>query len=518
MSETLPPTLLVPDGFTVLAVAEANGMVSIAVRSRDRVCRCPGCGVASGRIHANYVRRAMDLPVGGRPVRLEVHARKFACDVPTCGRRIFTERFPPGVLDPWARRTGRVEDIVQHFGLALGGRPGARMGARLMMPVAKDTLLRALRRRRCPPPLPPTVIGIDDRAWRRNQRYGTLICDLERRRTIALLPDREVATSRAWLNGQTQIAVVARDRSGLYAQAIGLALPHAMQVADRWHLLENASQAFGDALRRCMRQIRDVIGAATVDPALLTAAERLQYEGYLRREETNGAVMALAEQGIGIKEIVRRTGHSRKLVRRIVRGERGDVFRVRLSSLEVHLPWLDAQWAAGVRNATELHRRLRALGFEGSLRVVGEWATRRRRADQAANGLARRIPASRTIARLLTIGRDTLSKAETVMVVAIEAGVPRLVEAREVIAAFQSMVRRKALPGLDDWIQRARHSLVSSFASGVSKDRFAVAAAILTPWSNGQTEGQITKLKLVKRQMFGRGKIDLLQARVIAYA
>ena len=115
----------------------------------------------------------------------------------------------------------------------------------------------------------------------------------------------------------------------------------------------------------------------------------------------------------------------------------------------------------------------------------------------------------------MTIGRDTLSKAETVTVAAIEAGVPALVEAREIIAEFHLMIRRKAVAGLTPWIERARASPVASFASGVTKDETAVRAAITLPWSNGQTEGQITRLKLVRRQMYGRGNIDLLQARLI---
>jgi transposase len=153
-------------------------------------------------------------------------------------------------------------------------------------------------------------------------------------------------------------------------------------------------------------------------------------------------------------------------------------------------------------------------GFRGSLRVVAEWATRRRRSERTDTGLTR-APAARTLARLLTVGRDRLSKSETVTVAAVESGVPLLVEAREIVAAFQAMVRKRCLDALEPWLERARSSLVTSFAFGVLKDKTAVAAAITSPWSNGQTEGQITKLKLVKRQMYGRGKLDLLQARVI---
>jgi len=281
--------------------------------------------------------------------------------------------------------------------------------------------------------------------------------------------------------------------------------------------MENASRAFLDAVRKSMRQVRSAIGTATINPGLLTAAERIQYEGYLRREEENTAVLSLAKDGITIKEIVRRTGQSRGLVRRILRGQRSDVFRSRESSLELHVPWLDARWASGEHNGALLWRQLRKQGFQGSLRVVTEWASRRRQADKTDHALTR-TPAARTIARLLTIGRDHLSKSETVMVAAVEAGVPLLVEAREIVATFQAMVRKRLVDTLDPWLARAKSSLVASFANGVLKDRAAVAAAITSPWSNGQTEGQITKLKLVKRQMYGRGKLDLLQARVIGAA
>ena len=230
-----------------------------------------------------------------------------------------------------------------------------------------------------------------------------------------------------------------------------------------------------------MRQVRAAIGAATINPELLTAAERLQYEGYLRREDTNGAILGLAKEGAAIKEIVHRTGYSRGLVRKVVRGQRSDVFRTRESSLEIHLPWLDAQWAAGQRNGAE-------------------WAARRRQAERADVSSLSRAPSARTIARLLTMDRGGLTKSETVTVAAIEAGTPLLVQARDIVATFQAMIRKRSLGDLAPWLEKARSSLVASFANGVIKDQAAVSAAITSPWSNGQTEGQITKLQLVKRR------------------
>lgn len=219
---------------------------------------------------------------------------------------------------------------------------------------------------------PLTVIDVDDWAWRRNQRYGTIICDLERRSPISLLPDRKPVTALPWLSGQPQIAIVALDRGGVYARAAAIALPDAVQVADRWHLMENASGAFLDAVRNSMREICRAVGAMTINPDLLTAAERLQYEGHLHREDINAAIFGLAKEGFAIKEIVGPTCHRRGLVRRVLRGERSDMFRTRETSLEPWLPWLDRQWAADRHNGAALWRSLQTQGFCGSLRVVTE--------------------------------------------------------------------------------------------------------------------------------------------------
>ena len=146
---------------------------------------------------------------------------------------------------------------------------------------------------------------------------------------MTLLPDREVATVRAWLADHPGIKIVSRDRGGGYGEAAAKALPDAIQVADRWHLMENASAAFLDAVRKSMRAIRIAIGTTTITPELLTSAEKLRYESYLRREDTNAAIVTLARDGLSIKQIVRRLGHSRNLVRQTLRGGRADVFRTR---------------------------------------------------------------------------------------------------------------------------------------------------------------------------------------------
>jgi transposase len=507
---------LTPAGLIINGMRAEPGQLRVVAHSAAQRAACPACGRMSGQIHSRYWRQLFDLPAHGRAVRLCVQVHRFRCGNAACPRQIFGERLAAEVAARAARRTARLEGIVHHLGVALGGRPAASLARRLMLPVSKDTLLRVVRRRAAPAGVAAVrVLGIDDFAWKRGQRYGTLLCDLERRWIIDLLPDREAATVEAWFADHPEISVVSRDRGGGYGPAAMNAAPQAVQVADRWHLMENASAALLEAIRRSMRQIRQSLGSGGIDPTLLTCAERLQYEGHIRRQESNEAIRALAAAGAPIKEITRQTGRSRKLVRGVLRGTDGDVFRVRRSALEPYLTELDAAWTAGCRNGAQLWRRLRSNGFRGGLRVVTEWATRRRRSETA--GLARPLtpPPARALSRLMTTQRETLSKKDAVMVASIETCVPALAVARDLVERFQRMIRTHDAPALLPWLKETARSLLASFGKGIQADLAAVTAAITMPWSNGQTEGQITKLKLVKRQMYGRAGIDLLRARLV---
>jgi len=260
-----------------------------------KTAACPCCGIASTSIHSRYQRSLSDLPSAGRAVQIKVKVRRFRCNQPDCQRRVFAERLEPTITVPFARRTARLEGIVHHLGVILGGRPGQSFARRLVIPVSKDTLLRVVRRRTVEPTTTPRVVGIDDWAWKRGHSYGTIICDLERRRIVDILPDREAATVTTWLAARPSIAVIAHDRGAGYIQAATQGRREAIQVADRWHLIENASTAFLGTAKKSMRMIRKAFGAGVVDPALLTAVELRQHDAWLRREDQN----AIAGKGRG---------------------------------------------------------------------------------------------------------------------------------------------------------------------------------------------------------------------------
>ena len=199
MSHRAVPLKLIPSGLIVDRHEIGTAGIIVHAHGASPTSVCPTCGLPSSSIHSRYGRTLGDLPAHGRRLRVRLAARRFRCRNATCERRVFAERFAPDLIQAHARRTSRLDVLTHAIALALGGRPGERLAGRLSMPVSADTLLRLLRRRATPTPSDVRVVGIDDFAWLKGQRYETIICDLERRRTIDLLPDREGGTVADWL-------------------------------------------------------------------------------------------------------------------------------------------------------------------------------------------------------------------------------------------------------------------------------------------------------------------------------
>lgn len=265
---------LLPDASEVvldqLRVVGREQIVMVLRPSRDQSA-CPACHQRSSRIHSWYRRDLKDLPWKGIKVRIELRARRFFCDADDCAQRIFTEQLSK-TASRYARRTSRLSVALEQITLALGESAGARLAEQLGIMASDSTLLRQLRHRAVEKHSSPRVLGIDDWAWRRGHRYGTILCDLERGKVIDLLPDRNAESTERWLRSHPGAEVISRGRASLYAQAATNAAPHAVQVADRWHLLHNMTEALTDALARHHRLLNEVTQAVAHEVDIGTGA------------------------------------------------------------------------------------------------------------------------------------------------------------------------------------------------------------------------------------------------------
>lgn len=508
---------------------------------------CPGCGFACERYHGHYWRSLGDLPCFGRPVVLLVRVRRFRCDNETCPRHTFGEPLPE-IARPRARHTERLRTMHQGIGLALGGSPGARLAAKMAMPVSGTTLLHRIRQVDKTPPAPPRVLGVDDWAWRKGCSYGTILCDLERRRVLDLLPDRTAESLAAWLKQYPSIAIVVRDRAGAYAEGTRQGAPEAIQVADRWHLLCNGSDALRDLLNQHHHNLRQAAqavatapspppaGEAPVAPPVApeapaqTKAQARSQASLQRREARFAEAVRLREQGLSIRAVARALGVERKTVRRWLRAGHAPTWRHADRGRSVLDPFrdhLEVRWSQGCRNAAALWRELRELGFPGQPTVVRQWATRRRRDDPPAGemsvakptpSMTLLPPTPRKAARLLMSPADTLTEEDRRFVTALLDLSAPVAQAVDLAKRFSEMVRTKRADDLDAWIDAAESGGFKGLAGSLRQDRDAVHAALTEPWSTGPVEGHINRLKVIKRTMYGRAGFDLLRSRVLAAA
>jgi transposase len=532
---------LIPPSLAVERVVPSADQITIVTTPRTATAACPGCHQTSARIHAHYQRRLQDLPWQGRPAVLLVRVRRFCCGNPCCPRRTFAEPLGAAAAARSARRTARLAGVQCHLGLALGGEAGARLAGRLAMPVSPDTLLRLVHRAEAPPPPTPRVLAVDDWAWRRGQTYGTILVDLERNRVVDLLPDRETGTLSAWLRRHGGIEVVARDRAGAYADAVRQGAPEAQQVADRWHLFRNLGEALQggvDRHRGAVRQAARAVSEETAAPAEprpppATREERLRADRRDRRRLRYEEMVRLHRLGLPGHAIGRAVGASMPTVYRWLKagGPPTHDKPEQPRNVDPHEAYLARRWGEGCRNGARLWRELRARGYRGGMRTVARWTTTRRRreegtgaADTVRRAAAWPAPSSRRCARMLGTPPGRLEAKERAFVGHLACAAPDLVRAGELAIAFADLLRERR-PDIDSadtalgaWMAAARGTLLDGFARGLERDRAAVVAAIATPWSTSPAEGQITRLKAIKRSMYGRAGFHLLRQRVLMAA
>jgi len=524
----------------------------LEIHMTARQAPCPRCAVVSASLHSHYLRTALDLPWADYAVRLRLRVRRFRCRNAACTQQVFAERLGPGLARS-ARRTSRLTHWLQTLLMQATAQSMARVLPSMAVPLSPRTLLRLMHAVPDPQLAPPTVIGIDDWAWKKGRNYGTICVDLERRRPIDLLPDREPATIAAWLKRHPSITTIARDRGTEYIEGIRQGAPHAVQVADRWHLLKN----LGDALEHFFLQQRPALEAAAqalaaqpltpptqerplptleggATPARGRAAQDQWHDLAATRYYT---IQGMVAQQVSVAAIARTLGISRPTVYRSMRmpepPRRAQIQHTRRSVLDSAKPYLVRRWNAGCRNARQLWQDLHDQGLHVSLRTINRFVAVLRQDSAVRVGsfkpgspahrytsttTQRRPLTARQAMRLLMTDPAERKSWQQEYLRSLEIQAPCVTEAVQLVQDFLIMVRTRDGATLDPWLARAQASTIAplqTFARGLLKDYAAVKAGLTVEWSNGQTEAQIQRLKLLKRQMYGQASFPLLRKRVL---
>ena len=537
-----------PTRFRLEYIVNATNRVTLIVTSIQTTVRCPLCGGASGRVHSRYQRTLADMPWNQIAIRLHLGVRKFFCANALCPRVIFTEPLP-GFAARYARKTLRLNEVFYLIGYALGGEAGARVAEGLGLNTSPDTLLNRVRQAVAVPAQEEETevseLGVDDFAFRKGHRYGTILVDLVRRRVLDLLPDRTADSLAAWLKAHPSVKIVSRDRASAYSEGAKEGAPQARQVADRFHLLKNTSDMLERLLTRHYKHLRETarqVRAApkqtspspappelqTDVPVLSQPSTRVQHDSVFRRERRLSRyeqVRELRRQKLSVRAIARKTGLSRNTLRKWLDT---DGFREqakppqRKSKIAPFTDYLKQRWEDGFQNAALLYEEIKAQGFEGSITLVQRYILPWR---QAARGQPRphreEPPSSRTVTWWLLghVSKDAeLRQKQNAFVEQLAQLCPDVKTAQELALRFTRMVKERHADEFTQWLDAATDSNIAElkgFARCLRQDFAAVEAALSCEVSNGQVEGQVNRLKFIKRQMYGRAGFDLLRARVL---
>lgn len=514
--------------------------------------QCPDCRQLTTAIHSRYTRHVADLSVVGLSLQMHLHVRKFFCHNPECPRKIFVERLTP-FIDVYARRTTRLRHALEQVGLDLGGEGSARLSTKQGMSISHDTLLRCVRAIPETEVKTPRALGVDDWARRKGQTYGTILVDLEAHQPIDLLPDREAETLATWLQNHPGVEVITRDRAGAFAEGAQRGAPNARQVADRFHLLQNlrdAVQRFMDRRQQLLRQVVVPDGATitntsesvehseipsafsskeSVPPVTQTELRRQQSRA--RRHARYSEVQRLGVGGLSVRKIARQLKIGRHTVERFLSS---DSFPERaripgkVSILDPYLRHLTQQMREGQTNGMQLWREICSHGYKGSRSLVSRWVAHHRDlapskspseqkmksrgrppyAKPSPSAVGIRRLSARQAAWLVVRHPDDLDDEQKQTLTRLENLSPEVQTMYPLVQEFGQMVRTRDAKSFDPWLENVRKSKVRelvSFANSLDRDRTAVVAGLELPYSNGQVEGQVNRLKLIKRSMYGRG-------------
>ncbi|MGH3235659.1 MAG: ISL3 family transposase [Streptosporangiaceae bacterium] len=535
-------------GLRVHRVEDTGGAVVIYATRRAGSACCPRCGRESARVHGGYWRTVADGVAGGRPVLIALSVRRFRCQDSSCRAVTFAEQ-EDGLTMRYRRRSVPMLEMLAGVGLELAGRAGARMAGALGIAVHPSTVVRLVAA--LPDPqvaTVPEILGIDDFALRKGHVYGTVLVDIGTGDVVDLLPDREAATVESWLKTHPGAQVICRDRAGAYAEGARDGAPDAIQVADRWHLWHNLAEYAEKTVTRhrgCLKgQLAGDDGAGTDTPGIadpppapgqeqdgqVALDESLDACGRERRlvTRTRERYAAVREQpgaGKSLAAICRALDLDRKTVQRFARatsaGELLAGAMNRESKLDPFKPYICQRWNDGITDAAALHAELRERGWAGSVKTVRRYVAPFRQA-LAVPEPGPAVPKTRQITSWLLTRPDHLRPEEQEQLGQITERCPHVQALAGYVTSFAEMMTgRTGSQDLETWLTAVEaddgQPDLRSLAAGIRHDQQAVTNGLTLPWSSGKVEGTVNKIKMIKRQMYGRAGFDLLRKRVILH-
>lgn len=510
----------------VLSVDVNIEMVRVDAQGTTAGAVCPECGVWSTRVHSSYLRFPADVPSAGRRVVLQLRVRRFRCQKAMCPRRTFVEQIP-GLTRRYSQRTERLRSTLAAVGLALAGRAGARLAALLGVSVSRSTVLRLVDALPEPEVPAPRVVGVDEYATRKGRHYGTVLVDVETRRPIDLLPDREASSLAAWLAQRPGIEVICRDRAPFFAEGAAAGAPQAVQVADRWHLWHNLSEAAEQSVaqhRRCLRVLTPAASQPELEAATASKPSASPWpRGHRfadRTRDRHAAVHALLKAGHSRRSVQRQLGMSWRTVKQFADVATPEElftgqWQNRPSVLDDYKPYLDDRWNEGCTNARKLWEEIVPLGYKGSYQRVRAYLHAKRTSPGPVTAPP---PSPRAVAGWILRHPESLTESEQVQLKAVRAHCPELDALTRHVRSFATMVTSRQGERLTDWLDAVRQDDLPSLhtlAAGIDRDRDAVIAGLTLPWNSGVVEGHVNRIKMLKRQMFGRAGFPLLRKRVL---
>ena len=520
--------------------------IKIYASIKGKRAQCPICRKYSNKVHDYYVRTISDLAVFEGKTIIVLKTRKFKCRNPQCNRKVFSEQSPYTLR--YSRRTKRASKILDTLSIELTGKLGSIMSRQLLIKVSSSTITRIAHKQQLPAIKQPKVLGVDDWAYRKGVSYGTILIDMETSKPIDILASREGKDLKKWLTKYRDVKIVTRDRASSYSSAINEACPDAIQVADRFHLLMNLSDALDRYFKSISPKIRKLIKDKTneilsipdngdinneKDQSSQPSPENQELVDIKvdQRLDTFNKVKELQEMELPIKKISRDLGISRNTVRSYFAQETlTPKSHSKSTNIELFTGHIVARLNTTGYMIKDIIEEIYGLGYTGgrtqayhNINIIKE--NFKIHTPCFAQVQYTRIPyvkplSSRKLAKYIDSGLTAIKDPnERNYLVTLLDNIPELRVVRKLVQIFKTMLKRR-MGNIKRWIEfikrsKSKLSGLRTFANGLLRDITAVNNGIHMPWSNGAVEGHVNRIKSIKRQMYGRAGFELLRKKVI---